>query len=121
MAGLSDRDLLPETLQSLIPQATVSRYYECLPINFNKEFPSERRITFSGQCVAKLEETGIPMNGLSLKQRKVIDSRFEEDIAEALVYETSVKSSSNGGTSKSLVLEQIHVIKAALSGIRGRD
>lgn len=59
------------------------------------------------------------MNELSLEQLKAIDSRLEEDIAEALVYETSVeRKSANGSTSKPSVLEQIQVIKEALSGIR---
>jgi argininosuccinate lyase len=71
----------------------------------------------SGRCIAKSEETGIPMNELSFEQLKAIDSRFEEDIAEAFVYETSAeRRSAKGSTSKSSVLEQIQVIKAALSG-----
>lgn len=57
------------------------------------------------------------MNEPSLKQLKTIDSRFKEDIAEAFVYETSAeRSSAKGGISKSSALEQIQVIKVALSG-----
>ncbi|KAL6853273.1 argininosuccinate lyase [Trichoderma novae-zelandiae] len=64
-----------------------------------------------------LATAGIPMNERSFEQLKKIGSRFEEDIAEAFVYETSVeRRSAKGGTSKSSVLEQIQVIKAALSG-----
>ncbi|KAL6790287.1 hypothetical protein GGI42DRAFT_358847 [Trichoderma sp. SZMC 28013] len=97
-----DRDLITKEL-GFIPDSTNSRYYENITV----------------QCVAKLEKTGIPMNELSLEQLKAIDSRLEEDIAEALVYETSVeRKSANGSTSKPSVLEQIQVIKEALSGIR---
>ncbi|UKZ73409.1 hypothetical protein TrVFT333_001056 [Trichoderma virens FT-333] len=84
-----------------------------------KEVPFRETHRISGQCVVKSEETGIPMNELSLEQLKAIDSRFEEDIAETFVYETSVeRRSAKGDTSKSLVLEQIQVITAALSGTR---
>lgn len=63
----------------------------------------------SGRCVAKSEETSIPMNELSFEQLKAIDSRFEEDIAEAFVYQTSMeRRSAKGGTSKSPVLERIN-------------
>lgn len=82
-----------------------------------KGVPFRETHHISGRWVAKSEETGIPMNELSFKQLKAIDGRFEEDIAEAFVYETSVeRRSAKGGTSKSSVLEQIQVIKAALSG-----
>ena len=51
----------------------------------------------------------MPMNELSFEQLKATDSRFEEDIAEAFVFETSVEgwSAAESGTSKSSVLEQI--------------
>ncbi|PTB70077.1 hypothetical protein BBK36DRAFT_1156625 [Trichoderma citrinoviride] len=51
--------------------------------------------------------TGMPMNELSFEQLKATDSRFEEDIAEAFVFETSVEgwSAAESGTSKSSVLE----------------
>ncbi|TFB04258.1 putative argininosuccinate lyase [Trichoderma ghanense] len=82
-----------------------------------KGVPFRETHHISGRCVAKSEETGIPMNELSFEQLKAIDSRFEEDIAEAFVYETSVeRRSAKGGTSKSSVLEQIQVIKAAIGG-----
>lgn len=57
---------------------------------FEREFSSETHHV-SCQCVAKSEETGIPMNELSFEQLKAIDSRFEADIAEAFVYEMSVE------------------------------
>jgi argininosuccinate lyase len=37
--------------------------------------------------VAKSEETGTPMNKLSVEQMKAIDERFEEDIADSFNYE----------------------------------
>ncbi|KAM0254649.1 hypothetical protein ACHAQJ_006558 [Trichoderma viride] len=82
-----------------------------------KGVPFRETHHISRRCVAKSEETGIPMNELSFEQLKAIDSRFEADIAEAFAYETSVeRRSAKGGTSKSSVLEQIQVIKAALGG-----
>ncbi|EHK26653.1 uncharacterized protein TRIVIDRAFT_218799 [Trichoderma virens Gv29-8] len=73
-----------------------------------KGVPFRETHHISGQCVAKSEETGIPMNELSFEQLKAIDSRFEEGITETFVYETSVeRRSAKGDTSKSLVLEQI--------------
>ncbi|RMJ01678.1 hypothetical protein CDV36_015631 [Fusarium kuroshium] len=70
----------------------------------------------SGRCVAKSEETGIPMNEFSCEQIKAIDERFEEDIADVFNYETSVESrSAKGGTSKATVLEQIEVLRKMLA------
>ncbi|KAK5997334.1 putative argininosuccinate lyase [Cladobotryum mycophilum] len=80
-----------------------------------KGVPFRETHHISGRCVAKSEETGIPMNQLSFEQLKEIDQRFEEDIAEAFDYETSVeRRSAKGGTSKSSVLEQIKVLKEML-------
>lgn len=72
------------------------------------EFPSETHHIL-GRYVAESEETDIPTNDLSFEQLKAIINRFEAVIAEAFVYETSEES-------KSSVLEQLQVIKAALSG-----
>ncbi|KOS22350.1 putative argininosuccinate lyase [Escovopsis weberi] len=80
-----------------------------------KGVPFRETHHISGRCVAKSEETGIPMNELSFQQLKEIDDRFEEDIAEAFNYETSVeRRCSKGGTSKASVLEQIKVLRAML-------
>lgn len=80
-----------------------------------KGVPFRETHHISGRCVAKSEETGIPMNELTYEQMKEIDSRFEQDIAEAFNYETSVeRRSAKGGTSKSSVLEQIEVLKKML-------
>ncbi|KAJ6443162.1 argininosuccinate lyase [Purpureocillium lavendulum] len=80
-----------------------------------KGVPFRETHHISGRCVAKSEETGIPMNELSYEQMKAIDPRFEEDIAEAFNYDTSVeRRSAKGGTSKSSVMEQIKVLKEML-------
>ncbi|KAL7958982.1 hypothetical protein V8C34DRAFT_304340 [Trichoderma compactum] len=106
-------------LYQQIPDSTSSRYYEGLLSTYNKGVLFQETQSISGQCVAESEETGIPMNELSFRQPKAIDSRFQEDIAEALAYETSAeRRSAKSGTSMSLALEQIQVIKPALSGTR---
>ncbi|KAL2687586.1 hypothetical protein Neosp_005147 [[Neocosmospora] mangrovei] len=70
----------------------------------------------SGRCVAKSEETGIPMDEFSYEQIKAIDERFEEDITDVFNYETSVESrSAKGGTRKATVLEQIEVLRKMLA------
>lgn len=80
-----------------------------------KGVPFRETHHISGRCVAVSEQTGIPMNELSYEQMKAIDARFEEDIADAFDYETSVeRRSAKGGTSKSSVLEQIKVLTAML-------
>ncbi|UNI20446.1 Argininosuccinate lyase [Purpureocillium takamizusanense] len=80
-----------------------------------KGVPFRETHHISGRCVAKSEETGIPMNELSYEQMKAIDPRFEEDISEAFNYDTSVeRRSAKGGTSKSSVMEQIKVLEEML-------
>jgi argininosuccinate lyase len=69
----------------------------------------------SGRVVALSEKLEVPMDKLTLEQLQAIDSRFTADIAEAFEYETSVEAkSSQGGTSRSSVLEQIQVLRAML-------
>lgn len=51
-----------------------------------KGVPFRETHHISSRYVAKSEETSIPMNELSFEQLQAIDSRFEEDIAEAFVY-----------------------------------
>lgn len=81
-----------------------------------KGVPFRETHHISGRCVAKSEETGIPMNELSYEQMKAIDERFEEDISDVFNYETSVESrTAKGGTSKEGVLEQIKVLKEMLA------
>lgn len=77
-----------------------------------KGVPFRETHHISGRCVAKSEETGIPMNKLSYEQLKAIDARFEPDVAEVFDYETSVERRSvKGGTSRSSVMEQIRVLR----------
>lgn len=69
----------------------------------------------SGRVVALSEKTEVSMDKLTLEQLQAIDSRFTADITEAFEYETSVEAkSSQGGTSRSSVLEQIQVLRAML-------
>jgi argininosuccinate lyase len=81
-----------------------------------KGVPFRETHHISGRVVAKSEELGIPMDTLSLKQLKAIDSRFTDDVMDIFNYQTSVESrSAKGGTSRSSVLEQIKVLRAILS------
>lgn len=58
---------------------------------------SVRGTHISGRCVAKSEETGTPINKLSVEQMKAIDERFDEDITDTSNYETSVEAKSAKG------------------------
>ncbi|KAI7780569.1 argininosuccinate lyase [Diaporthe eres] len=81
-----------------------------------KGVPFRETHHISGQCVAKSEELGIPMNELSLEQLQAIDSRFGEDVSHTFDYERSVEMRSvKGGTSRARVLEQVKVLKAMLA------
>ncbi len=54
---------------------------------------------------------------LSYEQLRSVDGRFEPDVKECLDYERAVElKSSQGGTSKSSVREQIAVLKQMLKG-----
>ncbi|TRX89354.1 hypothetical protein FHL15_009791 [Xylaria flabelliformis] len=69
----------------------------------------------SGRVVAQSEKLEVSMDKLTLEQLQAIDSRFTADIAEAFEYETSVEAkTSQGGTSRSSVLEQIQILRAML-------
>ncbi|KJZ77586.1 Putative argininosuccinate lyase [Hirsutella minnesotensis 3608] len=82
-----------------------------------KGVPFRETHHISGRCVAKSEETGIPMNELTYEQLKTIDTRFEEDIKEVFDYDMSVeRRSAKGGTSTSSVLDQIKVLRGILDG-----
>ncbi|KAF7542549.1 hypothetical protein G7Z17_g11475 [Cylindrodendrum hubeiense] len=52
-----------------------------------KGVPFRETHHMSGRCVAKSEETGIPMNELFYETLKAIDERFEEDITDVFYYE----------------------------------
>ncbi|KAK7987909.1 pentatricopeptide repeat domain-containing protein [Apiospora arundinis] len=69
----------------------------------------------SGRVVAESEKREISMDKLTLEELQAIDPRFTADIVEAFEYETSVEAkSSQGGTSRSSVLEQIQAVRAML-------
>ncbi|KAI1200698.1 argininosuccinate lyase [Nemania serpens] len=69
----------------------------------------------SGRVVAQSEKLEVSMDKLTLEQLQAIDSRFTADIAEAFEYEASVEAkASQGGTSRSSVLEQIQILRATL-------
>lgn len=51
------------------------------------------------------------MDKLTLEQLQAVDNRFDTDVLDVFNYEHSVEmKSSTGGTSKSAVLEQIHIL-----------
>jgi len=80
-----------------------------------KGVPFREAHHISGRVVALSEKSEISMDKLTLQELQAIDSRFTADIAEAFEYESSVEAkSSQGGTSRSSVLEQIQVVKAML-------
>lgn len=111
---LSTLKVVPEKMQAALDPFMLAT--DVADYLVRKGVPFRETHHISGRCVAKSEETGIPMNEFSFEQMKEIDERFEEDIAEAFNYETSVeRRSAKGGTSKSSVLEQIAVIKAMLN------
>lgn len=69
----------------------------------------------SGRVVALAEDSGIPMDKLSMEQLKGIDARFGDDIQSCLDYERAVElKDAVGGTSKRAVLEQTAVLKKLL-------
>jgi len=69
----------------------------------------------SGRVVALAEQSGVPMDQLSLEQFKRVDGRFDEDVQSCLDYERAVElKDAIGGTSKGAVTEQICVLKELL-------
>ena len=80
-----------------------------------KGVPFRETHHISGQVVALAEKEGTPMDKLSFKQLKGVDSRFEEDVEKCFNYERSVEMrTAKGGTSKATVREQIEVLKHLL-------
>ncbi|KAL7929158.1 L-Aspartase-like protein [Trichoderma chlorosporum] len=119
MAGVSDCDFISETLQWDLSSTHNKDLQESIEpmLDHVKTVFDSIQIVNVVRCIAKSDQTDIPMNKLSFKPLKAIDSRLEEGTIETFVYETAVeKRSANGGTSKSSVLEPIQAIKAALSG-----
>ncbi|RDA94548.1 hypothetical protein CP533_2726 [Ophiocordyceps camponoti-saundersi (nom. inval.)] len=80
-----------------------------------KGVPFRETHHISGKCVAKSEETGIPMNELSYDQLKAIDDRFEKDVAQVFDYDACAeRRTAKGGTCKASVKEQIKVLRDLL-------
>ena len=69
----------------------------------------------SGRVVAFSEQSGIPMDQLSLERLKGVDARFDDDVQRCLDYERAVElKDAIGGTSKAAIREQIRVLKGLL-------
>ena len=80
-----------------------------------KGVPFRETHHISGQVVALAEREKVPMDKLSTKKLRAVDSRFEDDITDVFNYERSVEMrSAKGGTCKASVKEQIGVIQALL-------
>ncbi|KAK4063203.1 uncharacterized protein Triagg1_9588 [Trichoderma aggressivum f. europaeum] len=80
-----DRDLITKELGFHSPAEfgfihLSDAYSTGLPSNYNKGVLSQETHNISGQCAAKSDKTGIPMDEISLKQLKAIGDCFEEDI-----------------------------------------
>lgn len=81
-----------------------------------KDVPFRETHHINGRCVALSEQTGSPMNELTYEQVKVVDARFEENIAETFDYEKSVEmSAAKSGTSRACVLEQVKVLTGMIA------
>ncbi|PTB36705.1 hypothetical protein M441DRAFT_72780 [Trichoderma asperellum CBS 433.97] len=78
--GIQNANGMKATLDSPMLVTDVADYL------VRKGVPFRETHHISSRYVAKSEETSIPMNELSFEQLQAIDSRFEEDIAEAFVY-----------------------------------
>ena len=80
-----------------------------------KSVPFREGHHISGRVVALAEQSGVPMDQLSLAQFKTVDGRFDEDVQSCLDYERAVElKDAIGGTSKGAVTEQICVLKELL-------
>lgn len=111
---LATLDIKPEKMKaSLDPFMLATDIADYL---VRKGVPFRETHHISGRVVALSEQTDTPMNELTYEQLKSVDARFEQDIAEYFDYERSVEMrAAKGGTSKESVLEQIKVLRAALS------
>ncbi|KAK9452967.1 L-Aspartase-like protein [Dipodascopsis uninucleata] len=81
-----------------------------------KGVPFRETHHISGSVVRLAEETGIPIDKLSLEQLKSVDARFSADVhQEVFDYEKSVeRRTAIGGTSKSAILDQVARIRSSL-------
>lgn len=81
-----------------------------------KGVPFRETHHIAGQVVALAEDTGVPMDKLSVAQLRGVDARFGDDIVDVFDYEKSVESRSvEGGTSRTSVMRQIEILRGGLS------
>ncbi|KAI1089939.1 argininosuccinate lyase [Rostrohypoxylon terebratum] len=111
---LATLDIKPEKMKAALDPFMLAT--DIADYLVRKGVPFRETHHISGRVVALSEQTDTPMNELTYEQLKSVDARFEQDIAEYFDYERSVEMrSAKGGTSKESVLEQIKVLRAALS------
>ena len=99
-------------LQALTPDMLATDLADYL---VRKGVPFRETHHISGKVVALAEKEETPMDKLSFKQLRSVDSRFQEDVKTCFDYERSVEMrTAKGGTSRSSVMEQINVLKDLL-------
>ena len=110
---LSTLTTVPEKMSAaLAPEMLATEIADYL---VRKGVPFREGHHISGRVVALAENTGIPMDKLSMEQLKAVDARFGDDVQTCLDYERAVElKDAVGGTSKRAVLEQTAVLKKLL-------
>jgi argininosuccinate lyase len=110
---LSTLTTIPEKMTAaLAPEMLATEIADYL---VRKGVPFREGHHISGRVVALAENTGIPMDKLSLEQLKAIDARFGDDVTTCMDYERAVElKDAIGGTSKRAVLEQTGVLRKLL-------
>ncbi|KAJ5233631.1 Argininosuccinate lyase [Penicillium citrinum] len=110
---LSTLTTIPEKMSAaLAPEMLATEIADYL---VRKGVPFREGHHISGRVVALAENTGIPMDKLSMEQLKAVDARFGDDVQTCLDYERAVElKDAVGGTSKRAVLEQTAVLKKLL-------
>lgn len=110
---LSTLTTIPEKMHAaLAPEMLATEFADYL---VRQGVPFREGHHISGRVVALAEDSGIPMDKLSMEQLKGIDARFGDDIQSCLDYERAVElKDAVGGTSKRAVLEQTAVLKKLL-------
>ncbi|KAJ5110988.1 Argininosuccinate lyase [Penicillium argentinense] len=110
---LSTLTTIPEKMTAaLAPEMLATEFADYL---VRKGVPFREGHHVSGRVVALAENTGIPMDKLTMEQLKTVDARFGDDVQECLDYERAVElKDAVGGTSKRAVLEQTAVLKKLL-------
>lgn len=110
---LSTLTTIPEKMTAaLAPEMLATEIADYL---VRKGVPFREGHHISGRVVALAENTGIPMDKLSLEQLKAVDARFGDDVTTCMDYERAVElKDAIGGTSKRAVLEQTDVLRKLL-------